>query len=874
MKKLTSLLLCVAMVITFIPQLSFAASESYDAALESTVLYDLGVTDFDKASDKSVTRAEFIRYAMKLADIPVAPHVGTVFDDITSSHPDYGYIMSAVDFGLISRGASYRPDDNVTFNEASKIMIKLLGYDYMAEARGGYPQGYLQTARDIDLLDGVTITDGALSQEVACIILCNALHIRLPEITYTDEGATQFKTGTATILGQYRNMTLVNGIVDGTPAYSVADEGGLGEGRMSINGVAYNSGSVITRDLFGCNVDAYINNETNTVVSCYITEMNNIFSIYAEDVVSYHNRVFTYEDAYGNEKTASMAPNAYVFYNGKIFDFDSAKAIPASGSITFVSQSSGGATTVYIKSYKTTVVERISALDYIIVDKYSRDNNLTLNPKKTEYTIVSQDGKALSFDSIKAGDVLCSAMSEDGTVAEIVCVSDEFMGTYSGKGNGYIHIDGTSYRLSAALESKVDDLVALGKDATFRLDLEQRVADIIPVASAGEQVGYLFWGRYSENGFNKNLYARILKLDGTKELYQFADAFSINGIGYKDAATAYNAHKSPDYNSLLCGVVKYRIGDDGKIKSITYSDKDGGDGGLYVTQTVERADEYHVYQSWYNNIGIDIICDADLKIFRVPNPLYSVDSIDEDNYTVEDPTAIDDVNSTLDYKLVGYTTNADDGLSKYLLMMKIEDDFSGAEVSFGGSEPYLVNSVKKIYRDGEPREALEVCGHFYGADKPLTIYSYGENDFTDAGVSGGDIIRCELTEDDVIKGSNAFEIIYKNGADTFTDGSYKLASANARVPDVCTTLGYVNDFRKDVASANSLDTKPETLSAGQGSPIYMPIVRIVKYDSKLKRVVDMTANDIKDYKNFGADKTNIVYVRKYYCPCVIFIVGE
>ena len=141
MKKLTSLLLCVAMVITFIPQLSFAASESYDAALESTVLYDLGVTDFDKASDKSVTRAEFIRYAMKLADIPVAPHVGTVFDDITSSHPDYGYIMSAVDFGLISRGTSYRPDDNVTFNEASKIMIKLLGYDYMAEARGGYPQG-------------------------------------------------------------------------------------------------------------------------------------------------------------------------------------------------------------------------------------------------------------------------------------------------------------------------------------------------------------------------------------------------------------------------------------------------------------------------------------------------------------------------------------------------------------------------------------------------------------------------------------------------------------------------------------------------------------------------------------------------------------
>ncbi len=874
MKKLISVFLCFAMLFSCMPQLILASDDSYDVSAEAAVLYDLGVTDFEKASDVGVSRAAFTRYAMKLADIPVAPHAGTVFDDITASHPDYDYVMSAVDFGLISRGTSYRPDDNVSLTEAAKIMIMLLGYDYMAEARGGYPQGYLQTARDIDLLDGITITEGALSQATACIILCNALHVRLPEITYTDEGATQFKTGTATILGQYRNMSFVTGNVDGTPFYAIADESGLGEGRMSIDGIVYNSGSINTRDLFGCNVDAYIDNETNTVVSCYTTDANRILSIYAEDVISYSGRVFTYEDAHGNEKSIAMASNAYVFYNGKIFDFDSSKAVPESGSITFVSQSSGSATTVYIKSYMTTVVDRISTSDYIIVDKYSKDNNLMLDPQKVEYTIVTEMGISIDFKAIKAGDVLCSAVSADGGVAEVVCVSDEFMGTYSGNGDGYIQIDGTSYRLSAALEGKVDDIITLGKDATFRLDIEQRVADIIPAGVAGEEVGYLFWGRYRANGFDTDLYARILKLDGSKSMYEFADVFSINGLGYKDAVVAYNAHKSPDYDSLLCAVVKFRIDEEGRIKSLTYSDKAGGDGGLYVTQTVEEADEYHTYQQWFNNVGVDIICDTDLKIFKVPNPLYSVDSIDEDNYSVEAPETISENNSTLGYMLEGYTTVADDGLSKYLLMQKIEDDFSAGSVDLSDSYPYMVNSVKKMYRNGEPCEALELCGMFYSTDNPYVIYSYGESDFTDAGVSGGDIIRFKVTENNVIKGSKAFDIIYKNGAKEFVDGSYTVQAGGSRITISRAKFAYIYEFRKDVAGAADITDSPESLTTGAGSPIYMPNVTIFKYDNKQKRIVELSVGDIKDYKSFGDDKTTVIYWRVYYQVPVMFVVGE
>lgn len=869
MKKLISVLVSVTLFITILPQVIFASTPSSDGISESTVLFELGVTDFEKPADMPVTRAAFTRYAMKLADIPVTPHVGTAFDDVTEAHPDYNFIMSAVDFGLISRATSYRPDDYVTINEAAKIMIILLGYDYMAEAKGGYPYGYLQTAKAVDLMNGVTIAEGVLSQENASIILCNALHINLPEVTYTAEGASGYRRGSATILSQYRNMEYVTGIVDGNSKYSVNDESGLGDGKMSVDGVVYNCGKVDATNLFGYEVDAYIDLDNKTVVSCHPTQKNKLLTIYAEDVTSYKSRKFIYEDETGKEKYASIAPDAYVFLNGKLFDFDSSKLIPDSGSLTFISQGSGAATTVHIKSYKTTVVDRISNSDYILADKYSRDNNLVLNPDKTEYTITTQDGAAMEFDSIVIGDVLCSAVSDDGSLAEVICVRDRIMGTYSGYSQNYIQIDGASYRLSASLKGMVDDIISLGKEATFSLDLDHRVADISPVDAAGEEVGYLFWGRYQEKGLSQNMYARILSLDGSKAMYTFADTFSINGNVYKDCELAYNAHKSPDYNSLLCGMVKFKLDEEGKLKSLTYSDKEGGNGGLYVTQTVEEADEYHTYQQWFNNVGIDIICDTSLKIFKVPNPLYSVDKIDEDNYTVEPPTIIDSNYAAQGYKLVGYTTNPDDGLSKYLLMQKIEDDFTSGDVDLSSKYPYMVSSIKKVLYKDDPREALEVCG-MHGT---YTIYSYGESDFSDAGVEGGDIIRFEATENDVIKSSKAFEIIYKKGTNVLTNGSYYMSSGG-RVTQAHIRLDFINEFRKDVAYAVSLSNNPATVLPGDGTPIYMPNVTIYKYDNKLKRIVEMSVNDIKDYKNFGNDKSSVIYCRTYYSMTTMFIVGE
>lgn len=48
----------------------------------------------------------------------------------------------------------FRPSDSVSYQEAVKVLVCLLGYDSMAQSKGGYPMGYLTVGGEIGLLGG------------------------------------------------------------------------------------------------------------------------------------------------------------------------------------------------------------------------------------------------------------------------------------------------------------------------------------------------------------------------------------------------------------------------------------------------------------------------------------------------------------------------------------------------------------------------------------------------------------------------------------------------------------------------------------------------------------------------------------------------
>ena len=316
MKRILSLFLSTILLITSLYfSVSAEAQPSAYNPEEAGLLYALGVTESSDLTGASVTRAQFVRYAMKLAAIPITPYKGTDFADVPQTHPDYSYIMSAVDFGLISIADNFRPEDTIAPNEAVKIMVELLGYDFMAEAKGGYPTGYLQTAQSIDLLDDVDASNLAMSEYDVCTLLCNALSVFLPEVSYSDEGADQYRIGTATILSHYRGIIEVRGIVDGVSHYSEYNASGLGDNNISINGVTYYTGELNCDSLFGYDVVAYFDSKAKKLISCTPSDSNRTLSVYAEDVESFADGTFVYTDKDSKSRSVSINIDTTIFYN-------------------------------------------------------------------------------------------------------------------------------------------------------------------------------------------------------------------------------------------------------------------------------------------------------------------------------------------------------------------------------------------------------------------------------------------------------------------------------------------------------------------------------------------------------------------------------
>ena len=875
MKKLLSLLLVSIMLFASLSFATNAEAENVASAHsseQSELLYALDVLDSPDLTTNLVTRAQFVKYAMKLAGIPLSPYTGAQFEDVQANHEYYDYIMSAVDFGLISVSNRFRPEDTITPTEAIKIIINLLGYDFMAQAKGGYPTGYLQTAQSIDLSKGIDVSVFAMTEYDACVLLYNALKVNLPEVSYTGEGASDYYIGSATLLEKYRGIIEIMGIVDGVSHYSEYNVNGYGEGRVSINGTIYNTGTLNCDMLYGYDVTAYYNTKEKALITCTPSDTNRVVSIYAEDIESFTNGVCTYTDENNKSRSVSVNRDSTIFYNGRLFAYDKLKLIPQSGSLTFVSPNGSGAySTLYIKSYKTIVVQRTSMSDeYIIVDKYSTSDGclvggkLVIDPNNANIVITDQDGNEIPFSSINTGDIVNVAVSDDDKFYELICVKDEILGTYSAYSSDYIEIDGSRYRLSSALEGKVSDIVSLGKQAIFRLDIDKRVADIVPAVSVGEEIGYLVIGRVYEQGMTTNLAVRILNLDGIIYDYYLADTFTINGETYKDFKKAYDKERSKDYDSLPCSLVKYTLNADGKIKSLVYSDKEGGNGGLYFTNRIDKANDAKLSQ-WYNSIENRIIANADTIIIRVPDPVHFVNNIDEERYSVDPASIFFGEDSIKEYKLTGYTTNPDDGMSAYLLAQKIGDD--GVVKNDVGNEPgtMMVSSVRKVVINGEPREKL-ILG---SPSAPVEVYSKGENDFSAQGIQGGDLVRVTTNDYKVV---TALEIIYKKGSSKLEGNVTSITSNTSTKAYKRIIMAYPYSFRGDVMDVVSVDILPEYATDDNIFPLYVPGKKVYKYDDRLKSVVELSINELHDYKNFEDEKSTIVYHTRYEEIDSIFLV--
>lgn len=184
MKKVFSLLLvatCVLMSVSVVGARELTKEQQKD-------LYSYRIMVGDENGDlrleDNITKAEAIKMicCAKSIDVDTNDNLinDMVFDHISQNHWAIKYINHAKTIGIIDSDEKncINPDDQITYSEIIKMIVSVLGYSPMADARGGYPNGYLMVATQLGLTKSLSIKyDGVASRNDVAILISNALDI-------------------------------------------------------------------------------------------------------------------------------------------------------------------------------------------------------------------------------------------------------------------------------------------------------------------------------------------------------------------------------------------------------------------------------------------------------------------------------------------------------------------------------------------------------------------------------------------------------------------------------------------------------------------------------------------------------------------------
>lgn len=168
--------------------------------LEALEIVD-GVTDKLFYPDRPVTRAEFAKMLMEAMvteeeyQILTMDQAKVSYSDVLPAAWYYDYVVAATNYGLISgfQDGTFRPNEEVTYEQMAKMMLLSLGYDDIQSLPGAqWADNYVNKMYDLQIPKGATsfqVKDDATRGNVA-IMLWNLLmkHTRVKIMQSDKEG--------------------------------------------------------------------------------------------------------------------------------------------------------------------------------------------------------------------------------------------------------------------------------------------------------------------------------------------------------------------------------------------------------------------------------------------------------------------------------------------------------------------------------------------------------------------------------------------------------------------------------------------------------------------------------------------------------------
>lgn len=757
-KRILTLFMTLVMLVTSVSVVSAENAEVTATAEAPVVLLDSGefkalyamgfLGDEMAETDKNayITRAQFTGYLCKIAGYPVADYAASEipFIDVNVDTLYCDEICTMYEMGRVNGTDPnmFSPDNHVTYAQACKLIIDVLGYRNYAEIKyGEFPEGYIMMAGELDINDGVknVVWNSELTADDAVKMLYNAGRAEVFKFAGVDANGNPKYESDGTDLFATNDIFYGEGVMYSNGMVSLV-EAEARDGITTIGDKEFVSADADLKELIGSRVKYfYKENKTDKKLLCAWedTRFNSSIELKAIDLVTdsseYTRTNIVYYEKDNKTENAKLKPLSYVIYNNELFTIPTLDMIKIdSGKMRLIDNDDDEVyDVVIIEEFKNMFVVGNPPESTFLVDKYNNSVEL----KDHNVVKIFKNGKEIDKSEIPAGVVVSYIQNPSKTIIYMYVIEQGYQATLNRektyRGDKVYTFGDKEFKLAQSYKDIMTGGVnmfitpEIGKKYKFWLDMDGEIAEI-QEADGNLQYALLVKAEKGPAYEEDTVYTRMIFTDGSDNKPVISKSLIFDGekVPAKDLFDTSKPHYAKLFNddgSIKEQVIMVSFHEDGIVKEIDIAEDNTLNPYGYDTSkfTVDINGSTTVsYSDGFRMINAKWLLDNTTLVF--------VKWTGDDNpeWTVSNQSAFSGT-----YDLMAYDTGSN-------LVPKIMYKKSQPKTSYWVEGFFIVDKIEWVVQDGE--ELKKISGYANGAYKSYTEFFRGALPDT---VVEGDVIR-------------------------------------------------------------------------------------------------------------------------------------
>ena len=787
LKRIYAFCLILALTVSLITGLPVSAA----SGSEMQLIIDLGIIEsFENTGliPQSYTRGDFARSLCIMErsgePAPVSEETASEYASDISDNKNCNFIVSVISRGYMNtdKEGMFNPEKSISLQDAVIALVKVLGYEQMAQKNGGTYEDYYAIALKTKILNNVVIANNSkLSINETAKILANAMNSRLlePDNIYSNEDCLwdrwRIVTGKGKILansnmGILTEKTRVN--------------------HINIDGTVYYTKLLIENELVGSNVTYYVLDRGmgDEVVSIFVNSYSETVTLKANEIASVSDTRDTLVIKTEDKNEIKMDKKGFLVINGTTksptMEFFN---LFESGTATFVDTDSDGLyDVIHMTLLYQSIIEGINANSMTLATRY--DKNI-INFDRVDAYEVYLGKKSVPFANLKKGmtvGIACDKFEiKDGKII-FDFLNSEYIRIYASSRSN------TGYVTSLSDETfELDDMKKLYGSAYKHLVKSGHIPELksgdyitayfdnfgclsyyeLSDSASSMKYGYLI-AAGNQGVLNKTIQVKILEENGDFSIFDTGKTFILDGKRVNSGSGIYTVNENNDVNLNKRQLIRYRAVE-GILKEIDTT---------VIRTNVERTENsldavLPFDTSVTTNIARKIRSGAvDRRYAFKSDCVIFVDEapVDDDNPSVKQISVRTGSVSDGSYYISGYDSNIYNEISCVVRHDSYNEKEGDAKSSlpYHGYNCYVVKQVKPARRGedewgwnislvGDSKEVIHFVSEenikLYASKdaedwgrEQINVYKQDTDDFTDI-IKKGDIIRFDKNSaDDIV----------------------------------------------------------------------------------------------------------------------------